>query len=88
VSEILDDKVDKLEAMFGHLGNLSPDELRARVRAVRADRRIGKTKNSTKKKAKVSSDTAKTRLKSLVAKIGNDDLLEQMLKELEGDGED
>lgn len=77
--------MDKLEAMFGHFGHLSPDELRAKVRKVRADRRVGKVKAAAKKKAKTSSDGAKSKVKSMLDKLGNPKLMEMLLKEL-GDG--
>lgn len=72
---------DKLERMFGHLGNLTPDELRAHVRKNRADRRMIKAKPAAVKKAKKDTDSAKEKARKLIAKVGDLDLLERLLKE-------
>lgn len=73
--------MDKLERMFGHFGNLSPDELRAKVRQTRADRRMAKAKPAAVKKAKRDTDSAKTKAQKLIQKAGNLELLERLLKE-------
>jgi hypothetical protein len=59
--------VDKLEAAFGHLGNLSESELRDKIRDIRKDRRTSKVRASVKKKVRATSDTARTKLSKLMA---------------------
>lgn len=74
--------MDKLEAAFGHLGNLSEEELRARVRQVRKDRRIAKVSKTVKKAAKAKSDTARTKVKKTADALNDKDLVLRMLKEM------
>lgn len=76
--------MDKLERMFGHLGNLSSDELRARVRKVRADRRITKPWAGAAKRAKRSIETAKGTAKTKAKRlIGKDlELLQKIMKDM------
>lgn len=80
----MDNEADKLEAAFGHFGHLSPDELKAKVRQIRQDRRISKVKAGAKKAAKAKSDGAKVSAKKMLDKLGDADLVEKLLKELEG----
>lgn len=60
--------MDKLERVFGHLGNFTEDELRARVRQTRADRRMAKARPGAVKKAKRSADITRVKSKKLVEK--------------------
>jgi hypothetical protein len=59
--------VDKLEAAFGHLGNLSEGELRDKIRSIRKDRRTSKVRATVKKKIRATSDTARTKLTKLMS---------------------
>lgn len=73
--------MDKLERMFGHLGNMSNDELRNRVRKIRADRRLNKPWAGAAKKAKRAAATAKTRVTKQIKKLDLE-LAAKILKEL------
>jgi len=74
---------DRLEKLWGHIGNMDPDEIREHIRKVRADRRLTKTRITVKKKTKVGSDAARTKMKSLLDGMSEADK-ERLLKELEG----
>lgn len=74
--------MDKLERMFGHMGAMSQDELRALVRKNRADRRVKKAPSGSAKRAKVTADRAKTKARRVIAKTDADkELLAKLLRE-------
>lgn len=73
--------MDKLERMFGHLGNMSNDELRSRVRKIRADRRVTKPWAGAAKRAKKATEAAKTKAKKKIASIDLE-LAAKILKEM------
>ncbi len=72
--------------MFGHLGNMSADELRDHVRKTRSDRRVPKVKAAVKKKAKLTGDANRVKARKMIDKLGNADLLAKLLKDLENGG--
>lgn len=74
--------MDKLERAFGHLGALSEEELRGKVRQIRKDRRITKQSKTVKKAAKARSDTAKTRVKKTADGLSDREMVLRMLKEM------
>lgn len=73
---------DRLEKLWGHLGNMTPDELRAHIVKIRSERRLIKMKTATKKTVKQSSDTAKTRARKLLTGV-DAAAMARMLKDLE-----
>lgn len=72
---------DRLEKLWGHLGHMTPDELRQHIVKIRAERRIVKMKTATKKTQKQASDTAKTKAKKLLAGV-DANMVARMLKDL------
>jgi hypothetical protein len=72
---------DRLEAIWGHLGNMTPDELRQHIVKIRSERRLIKTKRADKKKAVNKSDTAKTRMRKMLAGLSPEDAM-KLLKGL------
>jgi len=72
---------DRLEKLWGHLDNMTPDQIREHVRRIRADRRLSKQRPSVIKSVKATSDTAKTKARKLLA--GADaDMIERILKRM------
>lgn len=76
---ILDRQEDKLERAFGNLASMTEDELRAHVRKVRADRRIGKVKASTKKAIRASAEKARDKARELLRNTDDRELLKKLL---------
>lgn len=74
--------MDKLERMFGHFGNLTPDELRAHVRQVRADRRQTKIKPGVVRKAKKETLNANEKAKKFLDKVEDREMLAKVLAKL------
>jgi hypothetical protein len=72
--------MDKLERMFGHLSNMTPDELRAHVRQVRADRRQTKIRPGVVRKAKRETLNDNEKAKKLIAKVSDLELLARMVE--------
>lgn len=72
---------DRLEKLWGHIGNMTPDEMRAHIVRIRNDRRTTKVKTATKKSVKQTSDTAKTKVKKLLSGV-DAATMARMLKEL------
>lgn len=72
---------DRLEKLWGHLGNMTPDQLRAHIIKVRSERRIVKMKTAAKKTTKQTSDTAKTKARKLMGGIDSA-AMARLLKDL------
>lgn len=72
---------DRVEALWGHLGDMSADEIKAHIRKLRADRRLIKAKNSVKKDSKQKSDGARSRATKLAATM-DPEALARMLRDL------
>jgi hypothetical protein len=76
--------MDKLERLFGHFGNLTPDEQRARIRQIRADRRLAKARPGAVKKAKKAAETTKAKGDARVKKLvqtADLDVLKRIMRE-------
>lgn len=73
---------DRLEKIWGHLSNKTPDEIREHIRGIRADRRLLKLRSGAKKTAKISSDTAKTKAQKLLRDV-DPEMLERMLRNMQ-----
>jgi hypothetical protein len=72
---------DRLEKLWPHLGNMTPDELRQQIIRIRAERRLIKMKSATKT-ARQTSDTAKAKARKLLADM-DPATMAKMLKDLE-----
>ena len=70
---------DRLQKLWGHLGNMTPDQIKESIRQVRADRRITKQRTAVKKKARETSDTARLKIKDLASSL-SPEALERLLK--------
>lgn len=77
------DTKDRLEKAFGNLMDMTPDELRARIVQIRSERRLIKAKRADKKNVKVTSDTAKTRMRKMLSGMDPAEVA-KMMKELGG----
>lgn len=78
----MDDTPDRIEKLWGHLGNLDADQLREQIRRVRADRKIVKLRNSVKKTTRVRSDAAKTKVVKLAT--ADPDMVRRLLEQMNG----
>lgn len=58
---------DRITRLFGDLGQLSDEELRAKVRQVRQDRRVKKEKTADRKKKIARSNAARDKAEKLLA---------------------
>jgi hypothetical protein len=70
---------DRLQKLWGHLGNMTPEQIRESIRQVRADRRIVKQRTAVKKKARDTSDSARLKIKDLASDL-SPDALERLLR--------
>ncbi len=70
---------DRIEKLWGHLENMSPDQVRDHVRKIRTDRRVKKLSKTVKKavtaKKEASTDKAKKALDAL-----SPEAIERLLK--------
>lgn len=82
MSNNLDNAPDRIEKLWKHMGNLSPDQLRDHIRKVRQDRRIVKVRNSEKKTVRVKSDAAKVKARKVASE--NPDLIKRLLEQMNG----
>lgn len=73
----------RLEDLRQDLRAMNPDELRAKLREIRGDRRISKESGKTKKTKAKSEDKAKNNMQSLMAGMSPEELA-AIIKELEG----
>lgn len=64
-----DQSEDRITKLFGNLNNLSEDELRAKVRQVRQDRRVKKEKTTDRKKRIAQSNSARDKAEKLLASL-------------------
>lgn len=74
---------DRLEKLWGSLDNMTEDELRAHIVKIRTERRLIKVKNTVKKSAKQTSDTAKGKARKLLTGL-DPEAMARMLKDLGG----
>lgn len=79
------DTSDRLEKLWGHIGHMTPEQARAHIVRIRADRRVSKVKTTVKKAGIKKSDTALTELRKLITK-GQEEMLMRVLKGLKNDG--
>jgi hypothetical protein len=73
---------DRLEKLWGHLGDMTPDQIRERIREIRNERRVVKMRTTVKKTVKQTSDAAKTKMKKLLVGMTPEEMA-RMLKDLE-----
>lgn len=84
IQEILEtSNMPKLEDLRKSLLTMSPDELRARIREIRADRIIRKEAPKARVQREKSKDKAKMDIREVIASMSEEDR-EAFLKELEG----
>lgn len=83
MSTIIDNSAERIERLWGHLGNMTPDEIREHIRRTRGERKKRKEKAAVKKATRVKADKAQGKVKDLAST--DPELLERLLKEL-GDG--
>jgi hypothetical protein len=72
---------DRLQKLWGHLGDMTPDQLRQHVIKIRNERRITKARVSIKKTVKQSSDAAKGRVKKMLGSM-DPEAMARILKDL------
>jgi hypothetical protein len=77
-NSINDQSEDRVTRLFGNLNNLSEDELRAKVRQVRQDRRVRKEKTTDRKKRIARSNSARDKAEKLLASMTPEQLTKLM----------
>lgn len=77
----MNDLNDRMQDVWGHIENMTPDELRAHILKIRAERRQIKMRNSVKKTVKQTSDAAKTRMQKMLSGM-DAEAVARMLKDL------
>jgi hypothetical protein len=70
---------DRIQRLWGHITDMTEDQLRDHIRKIRSDRRVLKAKPGVKKQIKVSSDKARDRARSLLADADTD-MIARILK--------
>lgn len=66
---INDQSEDRITRLFGNLSDMTDDELRAKVRQVRQDRRVKKEKTVDRKKRIAKSNTARDKAEKLLSSM-------------------
>lgn len=74
---------DRIEKLWGHLGNMTPDQIRDHIRKTRTDRKIRKV-SATKKKQEVKTQEKKKDKVKDVLKGLSPEAIERLMKGLEG----
>ena len=72
---------NRIEKLWGHLENMTPDELRAHIRKIRNDRKIRKVSRTVKKTAAKKTDSATEKAKKALAGL-SPDAIERLMKGL------
>lgn len=75
---------DRIEKLWGHLGNMSPDQIREHIRKTRSDRKIRKAPKATAKKEVKTKEKSKEKAKISLKGL-SPEALERIMKDLGGE---